>query len=185
MKNLTTATFLTFLRIFLIPAVFICYYLPFSLAHFYASLLFILAAITDWGDGFVARKFNQTTKLGVFLDPVADKLLVAVVLVMITCELNSLWLVLPSCIIVCREILVSALREWMAQVGNSQKVKVCYIGKVKTTFQLISLSALLFCDRAHEPAILYVLGFISLYIAAFLTIISMVIYLQAAKNDFN
>jgi CDP-diacylglycerol--glycerol-3-phosphate 3-phosphatidyltransferase/cardiolipin synthase len=170
---------LTFLRIALIPVFVIAFYLPVSWANILTTIIFALAAITDWFDGYLARKWGQTSAFGAFLDPVADKLVVAVALVLLVQANPSPWMAIPAAIIIGREITISALREWMAEIGQRTKVAVSNLGKFKTTAQITALLMLLF----HEPLFgipIYQIGYISLYIAAILTLWSMLIYLRAA-----
>ncbi len=175
-------TILTLSRIGVIPLIVFCYFLPFKLAHLTATILFLLAALTDWLDGYLARSWSQSTRLGAFLDPVADKLLVAVILVMLVSELRLSSLFIPAAIIICREIAISALREWMAEMGKRTTVAVSQIAKVKTGFQMTALAILLgFAPGVHEW-VLY-LGVILLYVSALLTVWSMVIYLKLAWPD--
>ena len=129
---MTLPNILTLLRMALIPCFVLVFYLPFRRAHLLAAALFALAAITDWLDGYLARRLNQTSKLGAFLDPVADKLMVVVVLVILLEARHSLWLAAPVAVIIGREIAVSALREWMAEIGSRRKVAVSILGKIKT-----------------------------------------------------
>ncbi len=183
---------LTFARIVVIPFLAIIYYLPVPWGHLLAAVLFTLACITDWLDGYLARSLQQSTKLGAFLDPVADKVMVSVVLVLIVGEPQFQFISLsstvyampiavitiPAAIIVSREIIVSALREWMAEIGQRTHVSVSYLGKVKTTIQMIALIVLLYCDPV-TPAFIVIIGYILLYLAAVLTIWSMMLYLRA------
>ena len=144
-----------------------------------ATAIFALAAITDLMDGYLARRLGQTSKLGAFLDPVADKLMIAVVLVLLVQEHPTIWLALPAAVIVGREITVSALREWMAELGARRKVAVSYLGKVKTVAQMLALLLLIY----HAPILglpIYKIGMFSLYIAAVLTLCSMLQYIYLA-----
>ena len=173
---------LTFTRIFAIPLVVILYFLPFHWGHPTAAIIFLFIALTDWLDGYLARNLSQTTKLGAFLDPVADKLLVSVVLIMIVGMRQLPYLVLPAVVIVGREIVVSALREWMAELGKRASVAVNYLGKVKTVLQMAALVLLLW----YHPNTWYwikIVGELLLYIAAILTLWSMFIYLRLAWPD--
>ena len=170
---------LTLFRILVIPALVIVYYTPFNWRFFAAGALFSLAAITDFLDGYVARKYNQTTPFGAFLDPVADKLIVAAALCVLIQAHNSVWFTFPAIVIVGREIVISALREWMAELGVRKTVAVSAIGKVKTTFQMIAIIVLLVFPPDWDYK-LTVVGFLALYIAAALTLWSMIIYLRAA-----
>ena len=176
----------TFFRILLIPFLVLIFYLPFHGNNIVCAIIFAIAAITDWLDGFLARTLAQTSSLGAFLDPVADKLIVAVALVLLVGEKNLPLLAIPAAVIVGREIVISALREWMAEVGKRANVAVSYIGKVKTTLQMIAVIVLL----AYKPGSsgltglwLGVVGYILLYVAAVLTLWSMFIYLKAAWRD--
>ncbi len=173
---------LTYLRIILIPAIVIVFYLPVGFAHLAAAIIFILAAITDWLDGYLARSLNQTTKLGAFLDPVADKLVIATALVIIVGEFHAAYLVIPAAIIIGREIIVSALREWMAEIGKRTSVAVSRIGKIKTVLQMLSI-VLLLLYQPHHIILIKISGIILLYIAAILTLWSMIMYLKAAWPD--
>lgn len=173
---------LTLLRIFLIPIIFIFYFLPFHWAHPVAAILLALAAFTDWLDGYLARSLSQMTELGAFLDPVADKLLVAVVLVMVLDAHLFPYLSIAAAIIIGREIAISALREWMSAIGKRAGVKVIYIAKYKTAIQMVSLVMLVW----YHPGSYFWLtwaGPILLYFAAFLTLWTMCIYLKAAWSD--
>lgn len=168
---------LTLLRIVLIPVFILIYYLPVPYAHFSAGVIFALAAITDWFDGYLARRWNQTSALGAFLDPVADKLIVAAALVVLTQTFSALWMTVPAIIIIGREIVISALREWMAEVGKRANVAVSYIGKIKTALQMISILLLV----SFTPfSVLSWVGIVAMYGAAILTLWSMIIYLKAA-----
>ena len=173
---------LTLLRIVLIPVFIIIYYLPFHWSHPVAALLFALAAATDWLDGYLARKLGQTSALGTFLDPVADKLLVSVALVLIAADPHVEYVAIPAAIIVGREIIISALREWMAELGKRTSVAVSLIGKFKASMQMISLILLLAYQPGSYVVLLFV-GIAMLYVAAALTIWSMVMYLRAAWPD--
>lgn len=172
--------YLTLARILLIPVFIICYYLPWQpWARLSAAAVFGLACATDWFDGYLARRWQVTSRLGAFLDPVADKILVATVLVLILAQHHAHYLALPIAVIIGREIVVSALREWMAEIGARAKVAVGNIGKIKTTMQMIAIAALVL----HNPdthSILGIAGYILIYIAAILTLWSMLIYLKHA-----
>ncbi len=176
---MTIPTMLTLIRIFIIPIVAVIYYLPFTWAHPLAAIIFILAAITDWLDGYLARVLSQTSDLGAFLDPVADKLLVAVVLIIILGQHVVPYLTIPAAVIVCREIAISALREWMAELGKRASVAVSYMGKVKTFLQMIALVLLLWYRPEGASWVLWV-GSLLLYVAALLTLWSMLVYLKIA-----
>ncbi|WP_375738281.1 CDP-diacylglycerol--glycerol-3-phosphate 3-phosphatidyltransferase [Pseudomonas boanensis] len=169
---------LTVLRVLLIPVFILLFYLPFSWSYLAASAVFAIAAVTDWFDGYLARRWQQSTPFGAFLDPVADKLMVAVALVLLVEEHHTLWLTLPAAIIIGREIVVSALREWMAELGARAHVAVSNLGKWKTAAQMAALVILL----GNPPQFtMWVLGgYLLLILAAALTLWSMLQYLLAA-----
>ncbi|SEL45945.1 CDP-diacylglycerol--glycerol-3-phosphate 3-phosphatidyltransferase [Halomonas daqiaonensis] len=168
---------LTLARIVFIPLLVVLFYLPFAWSTLLAAALFGLAAVTDWLDGYLARRWDQSTPFGAFLDPVADKLMVAVALALLIERYEAIWLTLPALVIIGREIVISALREWMAEMGKRGQVAVSWIGKVKTTLQMIALLMLL----AFTPGtLLALLGVVILYVAALLTLWSMFLYLKAA-----
>ncbi|WP_241572069.1 CDP-diacylglycerol--glycerol-3-phosphate 3-phosphatidyltransferase [Rosenbergiella nectarea] len=175
----TIPTYLTFFRVILIPFFVLTFYLPFSWGPTVTALLFVIAAVTDWFDGFLARRLKQTTAFGAFLDPVADKVLVAIALVLVTEHFHSWWITLPAATMIAREIIISALREWMAEIGKRSSVAVSWIGKFKTSAQMFALLALLW--RPSEA--LTIVGIIALYVAAILTFWSMFQYLKASSND--
>ena len=137
-------TWLTLLRIALLPVIVVVFYLDTPWARPLSCFLFILAGITDWLDGYLARKWDIESEFGAFLDPVADKLMVATVLILVVEDASSWWVTLPAIIIISREITISALREWMASIGSRAKVAVSYLGKLKTTLQITALAMLLF-----------------------------------------
>ena len=166
----------------MIPVFFTVFYVSDSTLslhhkHQVSTLIFALAAITDWMDGYLARTLNQTSAFGAFLDPVADKLMVAAALVMLV---NLAYVdAIIAFIIIGREIAISALREWMAQLGNNKSIAVSMLGKVKTTFQMIAILLLLY----HEPVLnfsVHEAGTLLVYIAALLTLGSMAYYLMLA-----
>jgi CDP-diacylglycerol---glycerol-3-phosphate 3-phosphatidyltransferase len=174
---------LTGLRILAIPLVALLFFLgersPGSLADPIAGLVFAAAAITDSLDGYLARRLGQTTRLGAFLDPVADKLIVAVALVLIVSRDARVLMVLTAAVIIGREIAISALREWMAGIGQRTAVAVSRIGKYKTILQMTGLTMLLFRHSLLDLPI-YLLGQWLTVVAAALTLISMALYLRAA-----
>lgn len=183
------ANVLTFARIIMIPLVVVLFYLPYSWSSPAAATVFILAAITDSLDGYLARRLGQISALGAFLDPVADKLMVATALILLVSHdpqplefipFNpQILITLTAAVIVGREITISALREWMAEMGARGKVAVSSLGKVKTVFQMTGLSMMLFrSDVWFIPA--FELGVYCLVVAAALTLWSMAIYLRAA-----
>ncbi|WP_028451274.1 CDP-diacylglycerol--glycerol-3-phosphate 3-phosphatidyltransferase [Chitinilyticum aquatile] len=178
---------LTWLRVALIPIIVGIFYLPESilplhLQNLLGAVVFALAAVTDWFDGFLARRWNQTSSFGAFLDPVADKLMVAAALILLV-ELARApsWL---AVIIIGREITISALREWMAQIGKSKSVAVATIGKFKTTAQMIAILLLLWWDPIIPGIKTSIIGLVALYIAGVLTIVSMFYYLRVAAEQF-
>ncbi|MBX2858702.1 MAG: CDP-diacylglycerol--glycerol-3-phosphate 3-phosphatidyltransferase [Cellvibrionaceae bacterium] len=170
---------LTLLRIIFIPLLVLIYYSSLEWRYLLSGALFSLAGITDWLDGYIARKYGLTTPFGAFLDPVADKLMVAVALALLIEHYGDIWFTLPAAVIICREILISALREWMAELGKRANVAVSMIGKIKTTFQIISIIILLAFTKDAYP-LLNQLGFVAIYLAAILTFWSMLIYIRAA-----
>jgi len=172
-------TLLTLLRIVMLPVIVVVFYLDYPWARPLSAVIFGLAAITDWLDGYLARLWNQESRFGAFLDPVADKLMVACVLILLVEFDQSPWLTIPAIIIIGREITISALREWMAEMGQRGRVAVGWLGKVKTTLQMMALALLLYLhDIMGLP--IYKIGMVALYVAAFLTIWSMCDYLRAA-----
>lgn len=176
------ANVLTCARILMIPLVVILFYLPHPWSGPMAGLTFAVAAITDSLDGYLARKLKQTSALGAFLDPVADKLMVAVALVLVASGDPRWYIVLSAIVIIGREITVSALREWMAEIGARAKVAVSKLGKLKTIVQMVGLSCLLF---RHDLWVLpvYEIGIAATVAAAALTLWSMIAYLRAAWPD--
>lgn len=176
---MNTANSFTFLRVLLIPVFILIYYSGLPWHHFIAAGIYVFACITDWLDGYLARKLNQCTAFGAFLDPVADKLLVTVSLVMLAANFSSPWFVIPASVMVGREILISALREWMATNNARDSVAVAYVGKLKTTFQMIAIIILLAVDPTGEDWF-WMVGFVLIYIAAGLTLWSMVTYIRNA-----
>ncbi len=175
-------TWLTLMRIALLPVIIIVFYIDAYWARPFSCLLFAVAGFTDWLDGYLARRWKTESRFGAFLDPVADKLLVATVLILIVEFDHSPLLTIPAIIIIGREITISALREWMAEMGERNKVAVGWIGKVKTTLQMVALGLLLWLHDFFGVPI-YTLGIVGLYAATVLTIWSMVIYLRAAFAD--
>jgi CDP-diacylglycerol--glycerol-3-phosphate 3-phosphatidyltransferase/cardiolipin synthase len=175
----TIPNILTFLRIILIPVLVVVFYVPNQWSYQISAVVFGLAAVTDWLDGYLARRLEQTSVFGAFLDPVADKLMVAVALVLLVQDNPSQLFAVPAAIIIGREIVISALREWMAEIGARTKVAVSVIGKVKTTLQMVAILLLLYkVPLGQFPT--HAVGVILLYIAAILTLWSMFVYLRAA-----
>jgi len=177
---------LTLLRIALIPLFLVAYYWTHPWSHKIATLIFVCAALTDWLDGYLARKLKQTSHFGTFLDPVADKLMVAAALIVLVADPDVLGLVMDDrlfaavvLVIVGREITVSALREWMSEVGKRSQVKVSYLGKIKTVSQMVAIPFLLW-QKPLWGLPVFRTGELLLYLAAALTLWSMFIYLKAA-----
>ena len=163
----------------MIPVFAVVFFLPFDGVNVAVTAIFGLAAVTDWLDGYLARKWEQTSRFGAFLDPVADKLIVGVALVLLVQANPNFWMAIAAAVIIGREITISALREWMAEIGERAQVAVSSIGKWKTTAQMTALFMLLY----HEPLLgipMYTLGMVFLYVAVVLTLWSMFLYLKAA-----
>ncbi len=175
----TIPNLLTLFRIVLIPVFVLVFYLPLEWSNRICAAIFALAAVTDWLDGYLARRLEQISPFGAFLDPVADKLMVTIALVLLVQADPTLALVIPVLIIIGREISISALREWMAELGARAQVKVTTIGKLKTAAQMGAIVMLIY----REPVLglpLYTIGYVLLYVAAILTLWSMLLYLRAA-----
>jgi CDP-diacylglycerol--glycerol-3-phosphate 3-phosphatidyltransferase len=178
---------ITWMRVILIPVFMLVYYGPWfepSDAKFYAGLIFVFAAITDYLDGYLARRWDASTSFGAFLDPVADKLIVTLALLMLIVSYEELWITLCAMLIIGREIVISALREWMASQQLSDVMSVSWMGKWKTAFQLVAIGSLL-----SEVPFWIDVGIPTLVIATLLTVLSMLDYfrgayraVQAAKN---
>lgn len=182
----TIPTILTWTRIVAIPLIVGVFYLPENLAsvankNLIATVMFVLFAATDWLDGYLARKLNQTSSFGAFLDPVADKFLVCASLLVLV-HLNRAD-VFVGLIIIGREIAISALREWMAQIGASKSVAVHMIGKLKTVAQMVAIPFLLFDGQLFGVVNTRVWGVWLIWIAAVLTVWSMVYYLRKALPE--
>jgi CDP-diacylglycerol--glycerol-3-phosphate 3-phosphatidyltransferase len=178
-------TWLTLFRVALLPVMVVAFYLPFPGHNITAAIVFLLAAFTDWLDGYLARRMNLTSAFGAFLDPVADKLMVAVTLFLLVESHRGGWpgilMAVTAAVIVGREISVSALREWMAEIGMRATVKVAFIGKLKTVMQMVALVVLIVQhEKAAEALRLYHIGEALLVIAGVLTIWSGMYYLRAA-----
>lgn len=183
--TLTVPTILTLFRIVLLPVIVVVFYLPeyfpatASWSNIAAAGVFVLAALTDWLDGWIARRYDLTSAFGAFLDPVADKLMVAVALFLLVQQNPTPLMAVASAIIVGREISISALREWMAEIGQRAKVGVAWIGKLKTTMQIVAIVVCLH-QRDVPELRLYRIGEALLVVAAVLTIWSALIYVRAA-----
>ena len=174
---------LTLARIACVP-LFVIVYVTADELLWIAGVLFGFAAVTDWLDGFIARKWNLNSHFGAFLDPVADKLVVITALVLLVGAHASLWITVPAIVICARELVVSALREWMAEMNRRSLVNVTLLGKVKTTIQMVAIFVLL-CNPVDLGLPLVVLGILLLYIATLMTIWSMVVYLRAAWPELS
>ncbi|MCW2255207.1 CDP-diacylglycerol--glycerol-3-phosphate 3-phosphatidyltransferase [Providencia alcalifaciens] len=181
MMKLNIPTWLTLFRVILIPFFVLAFYLPVSWGPFVSAFIFVIAAVTDWFDGYLARLWKQTTKFGAFLDPVADKVMVATALVLVTESFDIWYVTLPAAIMIAREIIISSLREWMAEIGKRSSVAVSWIGKFKTTAQMMSLVGLLW----RPNLLIENLSIALLYVAAILTFWSMYQYLRAAWDDLS
>lgn len=177
--RMTLPLFLTLLRIALIPVLVLFFYLPFAWSSMAAAVIFIFAAVTDWADGYLARRMGLLSSFGAFLDPVADKLMVATALVLLVSKNPQVMFTLAAAIIIGREIAISSLREWMAELGQSGQVKVGALGKIKTIFQMTAISFLLYKQDLFGIPIEFS-GLILLYLSAALTLWSMWVYLHAA-----
>jgi CDP-diacylglycerol--glycerol-3-phosphate 3-phosphatidyltransferase len=179
--QLTVPTMLTLLRIALVPVLVLFFYLPVAWSDLACVVVFVLAAATDIADGYIARRTGQTSSFGAFLDPVADKIMVSTALVLLVQRQESYQAIfaIAAAIIVGREITISALREWMSEIGESALVSVSWVGKLKTGFQMTAIGFLLYHDNMGWIPIARI-GEILLYTAAALTLWSMWTYLQAA-----
>jgi CDP-diacylglycerol---glycerol-3-phosphate 3-phosphatidyltransferase len=179
-------TWLTLFRVGLLPVMVVVFYLPFPGHNITAAIVFVLAAFTDWLDGYLARRMNLTSAFGAFLDPVADKLMVAVTLfLLVESQPSGGWsgvlMAVTAAVIVGREISVSALREWMAEIGMRATIKVAFIGKLKTVMQMVALVVLIVQHEKEATALrLYHIGEVLLVVAGVLTIWSGFYYLRAA-----
>ena len=188
-RILNIPNILTLARIGLIPVFLLVVYWPPAMQvsghessmtrHIILTAIFVLAAVTDWFDGYLARTLNQTSAFGRFLDPVADKVLVAIAMVLVTEHYHSWWVTLPAATMIAREIIISALREWMAELGKRSSVAVSWIGKVKTTAQMVALAWLLWRPNIWVEYA----GIAIFFLAAVLTLWSMLQYLSAARAD--
>lgn len=177
--QLTLPTTLTLGRVALVPVLVVLFYLPFDWARPAAAVVFALAGLTDWLDGYLARRLDQHSAFGAFLDPVADKVMVAIVLIMLVQDSPHLWMALPAMVIIGREIVISALREWMAEIGQRARVAVSMLGKIKTVAQIAALLLMLYqLPLFGLPT--FAIGVALLYVAALLTLYSMIEYLRAA-----
>ena len=170
---------LTLMRIALIPVFVVFFHLPFKWSNEAATVVFVLAGVTDWLDGYLARRMQQVSPLGAFLDPVADKLMVATALVLLVQADPTVSIAVAAAVIIGREITISALREWMAELGSRTTVAVSEIGKFKTAAQMTAIGLLIWRDDTFGLPI-YTVGLVLLYVAVVLTLWSMTLYLRAA-----
>ncbi|HET9485474.1 MAG TPA: CDP-diacylglycerol--glycerol-3-phosphate 3-phosphatidyltransferase, partial [Xanthomonadales bacterium] len=177
--RLNIPTVLTLFRIALVPIMVITFYLPYRGMNLVTAAMFAIGAITDWLDGYLARRYAQTSAFGAFLDPVADKLAVTVALFMLVQHDPTPLMAIVCTIIVGREITISALREWMAEIGQRARVRVATLGKIKTIVQMVAIIILLYRHPFMELP-MYKFGQLLLIASAVLTIWSAVMYLQAA-----
>ena len=177
--HITIPTALTLFRILLLPVMVVVFYLPYRYSNIVAAAVFAAAAVTDWLDGYIARRYNLSSAFGAFLDPVADKLMVAVTLFLLVQENPTPLLAVTSAVIVGREISISALREWMAEIGQRATVRVATVGKIKTLMQIVAIVVLLYQHDLESLRPFYV-GESLLVIAAGLTIWSGLQYVRAA-----
>ncbi len=181
---------LTSIRVLLIPLMVVIFYLPVYWSSFGAAVVFWVACVTDYWDGYLARKMNLMTPFGAFLDPVADKLIVVISLMIVVERDQTLWLTIPALVIVAREVIISALREWMAEMGKRGNVAVSNLGKIKTFLQMFAITGMLGIEPASSGAFVasdgwYVAAIISIIAAAILTLWSMLTYLRAAWPELS
>ena len=170
---------LTFSRIVMIPVFVALFYMPPSWSNYLAAMVFLAAALTDWLDGYLARRMGLVSPLGEFLDPVADKLMVATALVLLVAADPSVWITISAAVIIGREITISALREWMAELGARATVAVSWVGKFKTGMQMTAILLMIYRDDFLGLPV-YQIGVALLYVAVILTLWSMLVYLRAA-----
>ena len=181
--KLNVATILTISRIVFIPLIVFFFILDDGKYRDISAYIFLLALITDYLDGFVARNFNQTTAFGAFLDPIADKLLVVITIFLLARSLDSIIFILSSLIIISREFLVIAIRQRLAELKSNIPLKVNNLGKIKTGFQMAALFSLLHSNAALGAIDLHIIGLLLLFIAAVLTVISFIYYVRNAWDD--
>lgn len=183
-KLINIPNLITLMRIALVPILVFFFYLPGQWTQLASAALFALAGITDWIDGFLARKLKQLSAFGSFIDPVADKLIIAVALILLVGAHGGALIAIPALVIVGREIVISALREWMAELGKRGDVAVSWLGKVKTFVQFLAIMGLLCVQPGHYHAV-YWISLFALYIAAGLTLWSMTQYIKAAWESLH
>jgi CDP-diacylglycerol---glycerol-3-phosphate 3-phosphatidyltransferase len=178
--RLTIPTLITLFRILMIPVMVLLFYSEHRLSNIFATAVFVAGALTDWLDGWIARRYEMYSAFGAFLDPVADKLAVTVALFLVVQYHHTVLIALLAAVIVSREITISALREWMASLGKSKSVAVNILGKVKTVGQLVAIPFLLFNGVLFGLFHTVPVGRLLIWIAAFITLWSMLVYLKAA-----
>lgn len=181
---MTIPNALTLLRLILLPLLFLVFYWDFPYHYFVSAALFTLIAFTDFLDGYLARKLNQFSAFGAFMDPVADKIAVAMCYILITELYQNPWVTAAVIVIIGREIAISALREWMAGLGKSEKIAVANIGKWKTFFQMFTIGMMFLSAENFTPVFNWV-AYASLLAATILTLISMVHYFQQAWQQLD
>jgi CDP-diacylglycerol--glycerol-3-phosphate 3-phosphatidyltransferase len=179
--TMTVPTMLTLLRIALVPVLVLFFYLPFDWSNLACTVVFVLAAVTDIADGYIARKIGQMSRFGEFLDPVADKIMVATALILLVQRQENYQAIfaLSAAIIIGRELAISALREWMSEIGEQALLKVSGVGKLKTIFQMTAIGVLLYHENMGWIPVALI-GELLLYTAAALTLWSMWVYLKSA-----
>lgn len=178
MQGVNLPNWVTLGRIVLVPVFALAYLLPGAETYLLASALFALAAFSDWLDGYLARRLGQTTRFGAFIDPVADKLIVVTALTLLVGRHANPWMTIAGIVIISREVFISALREWMAEMSRRGRVAVVRLAKVKTALQMTAIAMLLAQPPELTPWVL--IGYVLLYAAAVLTLWSMTVYLAAA-----
>ena len=186
MNKLSLPNILTLFRIALIPFFVLFFYLPFNNHQWVAVGIYVIASLTDWLDGFLARQLKQTSNFGEFLDPVADKLMILSALLLCASKFTTPLFTIPALVILCREIIISALRAWMSKYGKKFSIKVNLIAKSKTAIQMIAIGFLI--SQIDSPFILsklLVIGYILFYIAVILTVWSMLIYINLAIENMH
>ncbi|MBE8215319.1 MAG: CDP-diacylglycerol--glycerol-3-phosphate 3-phosphatidyltransferase [Endozoicomonadaceae bacterium] len=175
---------LSLIRVFLIPVIIVTFHLSWEYKNILTASIFLFSGLTDCLDGILARKLDQMTRFGEFIDPVADKLIVTISLILLIESFHSIWLTLPAMLIIGRELVISALREWMAVLGQGQRMSVNYVGKVKTAMQMMSIG-LLFLAGTNVQSIWAQLGLVFLYISAFISVFSMWFYWYRSRMVLN
>ena len=180
---LNLATILTISRIAFIPIIVLCYVYSNGELRNISAFIFLLALVTDYLDGLVARKFNQETPFGAFLDPIADKLLVVITIVLLSRSFDSILFLIPALIIISREFLVIAIRQRLAEIKVTIPMKVNTLGKIKTAFQMSALFILLHPNILFAFINLHIIGLLLLFIAAVLTVISFIYYVRNSWDD--